>query len=106
MQRRVEIARALATKPKLLLLDEPIAGMSQAERREIGELLLDLRKDGLTQLLVEHDLAMIHRVCDTVYALNFGQVIAIGTPQEVAATRAVREAYLGLSGAARAGDGA
>jgi ABC-type branched-subunit amino acid transport system ATPase component len=105
MQRRVEIARALATRPKLLLLDEPIAGMSQAERREIGDLLTDLRRDGLTQILVEHDLAMIHRVCDTAYALNFGEVIANGTPQEVAASPAVREAYLGHSAAARVGDG-
>jgi ABC-type branched-subunit amino acid transport system ATPase component len=95
MQRRVEIARALATRPKLLLLDEPIAGMSQAERRDIGQLLLDLRSQGLTQILVEHDLAMIHRVCDTSYALNFGQVIGHGAPRDVAAAPAVREAYLG-----------
>jgi ABC-type branched-subunit amino acid transport system ATPase component len=95
MQRRVEIARALATRPKLLLLDEPIAGMSQAERRDIGQLLLDLQRQGLTQVLVEHDLAMIHRVCDTSYALNFGQVIGYGPPREVAAAPAVREAYLG-----------
>ena len=95
MQRRVEIARALATRPKLLLLDEPIAGMSQAERRDIGQLLLDLQGQGLTQILVEHDLAMIHRVCDTSYALNFGQVIGHGAPRDVAATPAVREAYLG-----------
>jgi branched-chain amino acid transport system ATP-binding protein len=95
MQRRVEIARALSTRPKLLLLDEPIAGMSQAERRDIGALLLDLQRDGLTQVLVEHDLAMIHRVCNTAYALNFGQVIAEGPPREVAAAPAVREAYLG-----------
>ena len=105
MQRRVEIARALATKPKLLLLDEPIAGMSQAERHEIGDLLTDLRRDGLTQVLVEHDLAMIHRVCDTAYALNFGEVIAMGTPRDVAEAPAVREAYLGHSAAARVGDG-
>jgi branched-chain amino acid transport system ATP-binding protein len=102
MQRRVEIARALSTKPKLLLLDEPIAGMSQAERRDIGQLLRDLQADGLTQVLVEHDLAMIHRVCDTAYALNFGQVIATGAPRAVAATPAVREAYLGHAAAAAA----
>jgi branched-chain amino acid transport system ATP-binding protein len=100
MQRRVEIARALATSPKLLLLDEPVAGMSQSERRDIGQLLIDLQRDGLTQVLVEHDLTMIHRVCDTSYALNFGQVIAAGPPREVAATPAVREAYLGHAAAA------
>jgi ABC-type branched-subunit amino acid transport system ATPase component len=95
MQRRVEIARALATQPKLLLLDEPVAGMSQAERRDIGQLLLSLRSEGLTQVLVEHDLAMIHRLCDMSYALNFGQVIASGPAEKVAAEPAVREAYLG-----------
>ncbi|MDB5910802.1 MAG: hypothetical protein JWP34_4916 [Massilia sp.] len=104
MQRRVEIARALATRPKLLLLDEPIAGMSQAERRDIGQLLLDLRDDGLTQVLVEHDLAMIHRVCDSSYALNFGKVIASGPPRQVATAPAVREAYLGHKAAAAAGE--
>jgi branched-chain amino acid transport system ATP-binding protein len=102
MQRRVEIARALATRPKLLLLDEPIAGMSQAERRNIGQVLLDLQRQGLTQILVEHDLAMIHRVCDTSYALNFGQVIGYGPPREVAAAPAVREAYLGHKAAVAA----
>ena len=101
MQRRVEIARALATRPKLLLLDEPIAGMSQAERADIGHILRDLRSQGLTQVLVEHDLAMIHRVCDTSYALNFGQVIAAGPPREVAADPAVREAYIGHAAAER-----
>jgi branched-chain amino acid transport system ATP-binding protein len=102
MQRRVEIARALATQPKLLLLDEPIAGMSQAERRDISSLMRDLQRDGLTQVLVEHDLAMIHRVCDSAYALNFGQVIASGPPREVALVPAVREAYLGHEAAAEA----
>lgn len=95
MQRRVEIARALCTRPRLLLLDEPVAGMSQAERRDIGVLLQDLRSDGLTQILVEHDLAMIHRVCDDVYALNFGRVVAHGSSREVADNPKVREAYLG-----------
>lgn len=95
MQRRVEIARSLASRPKLLLLDEPVAGMSQAERRDIGKLLLGLRSEGLTLLLVEHDLAMIHRLCDMTYALNFGEVIASGPAVQVAADPVVREAYLG-----------
>jgi branched-chain amino acid transport system ATP-binding protein len=101
MQRRVEIARALASRPKLLLLDEPVAGMSQAERRDIGKLLVGLRSDGLTQLLVEHDLAMIHRLCDTTYALNFGEVIASGPAERVAADPVVREAYLGHKAATK-----
>lgn len=105
MQRRVEIARALATRPKLLLLDEPIAGMSQAERRDISSLMRDLQSSGLTQVLVEHDLAMIHRVCDDSYALNFGQVIASGPPREVAQVPAVREAYLGQKAAAAVAEG-
>ncbi len=93
--RKVEIARALACEPKLLLLDEPTAGMSQAEREEVGILLSELSKDGLAQVLVEHDLAMIQRVCNRVVALNFGQVIAEGLPAQVAADELVREAYLG-----------
>jgi branched-chain amino acid transport system ATP-binding protein len=95
MQRRVEIARALAARPTMLLLDEPVAGMSDEERREISMLVRDLRDEGLTQILVEHDLATIHRVCDLAYVLNFGKVIARGTPADVVEQPAVREAYLG-----------
>jgi ABC-type branched-subunit amino acid transport system ATPase component len=99
MQRRVEVARALAARPRLLLLDEPTAGMSQGERTELGDVLVELHRDGLTQILVEHDLGMIHRVCSTAYALNFGKVIASGTPREVADDALVREAYLGRGAA-------
>ena len=94
-QRKVEIARALACDPKVLLLDEPTAGMSHSERDEVGTLLMDLNQGGLTQILVEHDLAMIHRVTTHAFALNFGKVIAGGTPAQVAADPLVREAYLG-----------
>jgi ABC-type branched-subunit amino acid transport system ATPase component len=97
MQRRVEIARALASEPKLLLLDEPTAGMSQSERRDIATIMDDLRREGLTQILVEHDLGMVHKVCEAAYVLNFGEVIASGTPGRVAAQKQVREAYLGRS---------
>lgn len=94
-QRHVEIARALASEPQLLLLDEPTAGMNHTERDEVGDLLMALTAEGLTQVLVEHDLAMIHRVCDYTFALNFGKVIASGKPREVSRDNAVREAYLG-----------
>lgn len=95
LQRRVEIARALAMNPKLLLLDEPMAGMNRSERSDISDLLLKLQSEGLTQILVEHDLSVIHRVCGFTVALDFGKVIARGTPAQVAADPAVREAYLG-----------
>jgi branched-chain amino acid transport system ATP-binding protein len=94
-QRRVEIARALAMRPRLLLLDEPTAGMNQGERREIGGLLRQLRGEGLTQLLVEHDVQMMIDTCDYVLAMNFGKLIAEGPPDEVVRDPAVQQAYLG-----------
>lgn len=94
-QRRVEIARCLAGKPSLLLLDEPTAGMSRYETDEIGELLKQLRDAGLTQILVAHDLSMIHAVTDHVFALNFGRLIAQGDSVSVANDPVVREAYIG-----------
>jgi branched-chain amino acid transport system ATP-binding protein len=94
-QRRVEIARALAMDPRLLLLDEPTAGMNQTERGEISALLKELRSDGLTQLLVEHDVQMMIETCDYVFAMNSGQLIAQGEPKEVVRNPLVQEAYLG-----------
>ena len=94
-QRRVEIARAIAMKPRLLLLDEPTAGMNQAERAEISQLLKELRSEGLCQLLVEHDVQMMIDTCDMLIAMNFGRIIAQGTPTEVVRDQQVREAYLG-----------
>jgi branched-chain amino acid transport system ATP-binding protein len=94
-QRRVEIARAIAMEPRLLLLDEPTAGMNQTERREISELLRDLRSEGLTQLLVEHDVQMMIDTCDYVFAMNFGRLIAEGPPKDLVREPAVQEAYLG-----------
>lgn len=94
-QRRVEIARAIATGPRLLLLDEPTAGMNQTERAEISRLMKSLRSDGLCQLLVEHDVQMMIDTCDHVYAMNFGRLIAEGTPTDVVRSPQVQEAYLG-----------
>jgi branched-chain amino acid transport system ATP-binding protein len=94
-QRRVEIARALATHPKLILLDEPTAGMNAAETARLGELILSLRAEGLTVLVIEHDMTFISQVCDRVIVLNFGEVIASGTTEEVKTNPLVIEAYLG-----------
>jgi branched-chain amino acid transport system ATP-binding protein len=99
-QRRVEIARALAARPRVLLLDEPVAGMSAEERREIGELLLVLKGEGLTQLLVEHDLEMITQISDHLVVVDFGRVIADGDPDDMVRNEDVREAYLGRRGEA------
>ena len=98
-QRRVEIARALATDPKLLLLDEPTAGMNAAETTRLGDLILGLRDEGLTVLVIEHDMAFISQVCDHVIVLNFGEVISSGTPDEIKADPLVVEAYLGTEAA-------
>jgi branched-chain amino acid transport system ATP-binding protein len=95
-QRRVEIARAMAMGPRLLLLDEPTAGMNQAERAEISALLRDMRSEGsLCQLLVEHDVQMMIDTCDYVFAMNTGKLIAEGEPREVVQNPLVQEAYLG-----------
>lgn len=95
-QRRLEMARALATNPKLLLLDEPTAGMNPTETRELGEQILRLRDDGLSILVIEHDMSLIHQVCDEIYVLNFGRIIAHGTPEEIRTNETVIEAYLGI----------
>jgi ABC-type branched-subunit amino acid transport system ATPase component len=94
-QRRVEIARALALEPRLLLLDEPAAGMNAAETDQLAELLLQLRGEGLTLLVIEHDMNLIMRVSDRVVVLNFGVLIAAGTPQQIRRDPEVVAAYLG-----------
>jgi branched-chain amino acid transport system ATP-binding protein len=94
-QRRLEMARAIATNPKLILLDEPTAGMNPSETHELGEQILRLRDEGLTVLVIEHDMSLIHQVCDEIYVLNFGQIIAHDAPEAIKHNRHVIEAYLG-----------
>ena len=103
VQKRIEIGRALAAEPRLLLLDEPVAGMTGEESEHAAELLGRIRTEmGLTILLVEHHLSLVMRTADRVAAMNFGAVIASGTPEEVAAHPAVVEAYLGAASDAAA----
>lgn len=94
-RRRLEIARALALEPRLLLLDEPVAGMHKQGRDEIEELLLSLVEEGMTILLIEHNMSFIMRLCSTVTVINFGRTITTGTPEEVGRHPEVVEAYLG-----------
>jgi branched-chain amino acid transport system ATP-binding protein len=94
-QRRLEIARALALAPELLLLDEPAAGMNEAETEDLLKRIQEIRDMGQTIMLIEHDMNIVMGICDYISVLNFGSVIAKGTPAEIQTSEAVIEAYLG-----------
>jgi branched-chain amino acid transport system ATP-binding protein len=93
--RLVELGRSLATKPKVLLLDEPASGQDETETEQFATLLRELADEGMVVVLVEHDVQLVMKICHTVHVLDFGQVIAVGTPAEIQMNEAVLAAYLG-----------
>jgi branched-chain amino acid transport system ATP-binding protein len=95
LQRKVEIARALTSAPKLLLLDEPVAGMNEEESEDLRGLILKLKEMGLTIFVIEHDMPFVMRLCDYLYVLDFGAVIASGDPESVRRNPVVIDAYMG-----------
>ena len=95
-QRRLEIARAMAAKPKLLFLDEPAAGMNPQETAELTELIRFIRDEfHISILLIEHDMSLVMNLCERIYVLDYGKIIASGVPEEIKSNKRVIEAYLG-----------
>jgi branched-chain amino acid transport system ATP-binding protein len=96
MRKRVDLARALAAEPRLLLLDEPLAGMNRDEKEDIARFILDISEEmGVTITVVEHDMGLVMDICDRVVVLDFGRKIAEGTPEEIRTNAEVIRAYLG-----------
>ena len=95
LARLVELGRALATRPKLLLLDEPASGLDESESDEFADLLLELAGEGMAILLVEHDVQLVMKVCSLIHVLDFGAILAVGTPDQIQQDQAVLDAYLG-----------
>jgi branched-chain amino acid transport system ATP-binding protein len=96
--RLVELGRALAARPSVLLLDEPASGLDENETEDFGSLLVQLAGAGLGILLVEHDISLVMRICEQLSVLDFGQVIAAGPPSEIRSNESVLAAYLGSAG--------
>jgi branched-chain amino acid transport system ATP-binding protein len=97
VRRRVEIARALAAQPRLLLLDEPVAGMTRSDAASVAQLVRDTARSGVAVLLVEHDVALVTQVCDRISVLDWGKLLMTGKPADVWADKRVRTAYLGTA---------